>query len=89
MRVKIKTTSTIDMTPTWTVAAQIISMTITSGSEEGRSLAAKEVERMGAHIDAQNATIKRLEKEHKREIELMKMGAACAVDYAMQYGDVQ
>tara|TARA_R110002111_G_scaffold3171_3_gene20184 strand:+ start:367 stop:627 length:261 start_codon:yes stop_codon:yes gene_type:complete len=45
----------IDMTPTWTVAAQIISMTITSGSEEGRSVAAEEVERMGSIIDALKA----------------------------------
>ena len=51
----------IDMTPTWTVAAQILSMAITSGSEEGRSLAAEEVERMGSIIDELNATIKRLE----------------------------
>ena len=47
----------IDMTPTWTVAAQIISMTITSGSEEGRSVAAEEVERMGSIIDALKAEV--------------------------------
>ena len=87
--IKIKhvaTTSVIDATPTWTIAAQIISMTVTSGTTEGRSMAAKEVERMGEHIDALNAVILRLEKEHKREIELMEMGAKCAVEYTLQHG---
>lgn len=51
----------LDLTPTWTVAAQIISMAVTSGSDEARDLAAKEVERMGSIIDELNATIERLE----------------------------
>ena len=46
-----KLVGVIDMTPTWTVAAQVISMAITSESDEARDLAAKEVERMGSIID--------------------------------------
>ena len=52
----------LDFTPTWTVAAQIISMAITSESDEARNLAAKEVERMGSIIDELSATIERLKE---------------------------
>jgi peptidoglycan hydrolase CwlO-like protein len=62
----------IDMTPTWTVAAQIISMTITSGSEEGRSVAAEEVERMGSIIDALKAEVDENNNRIKQLTETIK-----------------
>jgi len=62
----------IDMTPTWTVAAQIISMTITSGSEEGRSVAAEEVERMGSIIDALKAEVDENNNRIKQLTETLK-----------------
>ena len=64
----------IDMTPTWSAAAQMLALIITDGGDDGRADAANEVLRMGKIID-----------DLKHEIELVKAGAECAVEYTLKH----
>jgi len=64
----------IDMTPTWTTAAQMLAVIIMNGEDDARHLAAAEVKRMGKLID-----------DLKHEIKLVKAGAECAVEYTLKH----
>jgi len=65
----------IDMTPTWEAAAQMLAVIITNGEDDARADAAQEVIRMGRIIE-----------DLKREVELVKAGAECAVEYTLKHG---
>jgi len=65
----------IDMTPTWAAAAQMLAVIITNGEDDARADAAQEVIRMGRIIE-----------DLKREVELVKAGAECAVEYTLKHG---
>ena len=65
----------IDMTPTWAAAAQMLAVIITNGEDDARADAAQEVIRMGRIIE-----------DLKREVELVKAGAECAVEYTFKHG---
>lgn len=43
---------TVDMTPTWEEAARMLLVVLENGSEEGKQMARKEVERMGILLDS-------------------------------------
>jgi len=65
----------IDMTPTWEAAARMLAVIITNGEDDARADAAQEVIRMGRIIE-----------DLKREVELVKAGAECAVEYTLKHG---
>jgi hypothetical protein len=50
--------------------------------DDGHIETAKDFRKAASYIEQ----LLRLSEGHKREIELMKMGAECAVEYALQYG---
>ena len=51
---------TVDMTPTWSVAAQMIAHIMVKGTDEGREDIKSEVLRMGEIIDNQKQSIAEL-----------------------------
>lgn len=48
----IPASRTIDMTPTWTETARMLTVLLEEGTEEGKRVAREEIHRMGEIIDA-------------------------------------
>jgi hypothetical protein len=48
-------TETVDITPSWGFAAQVIAAALEDGTAEGKRLAREELFRMAKALDAQNA----------------------------------